>query len=163
VVYPIISIFINQKKSKLNLFWLCCYLLFGIILLLINPIITRNTLEIIKPSLAIVVDNSSSITALDASKKALEVYDALVSNSALKSLRFNRIDLTWSLNHQSNLIFRNTNQLGWNFKELGGRNRNNKFPTILLTDGNQTSGNDYIYSFDETNKVFQSYWEILPK
>jgi hypothetical protein len=24
----------------------------------------------------------------------------------------------------------------------------------LLTDGNQTSGNDYIYSFDETNKVF---------
>jgi hypothetical protein len=34
------------------------------------------------------------------------------------------------------------------------RNRNNKFPTILLTDGNQTSGNDYIYSFDETNKVF---------
>jgi lipid-A-disaccharide synthase-like uncharacterized protein len=32
--------------------------LFGIILLLINPIITRNTLEIIKPSLAIVVDNS---------------------------------------------------------------------------------------------------------
>jgi hypothetical protein len=31
---------------------------------------------------------------------------------------------------------------------------NNKFPTILLTDGNQTSGNDYIYSFDETNKVF---------
>jgi hypothetical protein len=43
--------------------------LFGIILLLINPIITRNT-QIIKPSLAIVVDNSSSITALDASKKS---------------------------------------------------------------------------------------------
>jgi hypothetical protein len=53
--------------------------------------------------------------------------------------------------------------LGGISKELGSRNRNNKFPTILLTDGNQTSGNDYIYSFDETNKVFQSYWEILPK
>jgi hypothetical protein len=52
------------------------------------------------------------------------------------------------------LIFRNTNQLGWNFKRVRSRNRNNKFPTILLTDGNQTSGNDYIYSFDETNKVF---------
>jgi hypothetical protein len=44
--------------------------------------------------------------------------------------------------------------LGGISKELGSRNRNNKFPTILLTDGNQTSGNDYIYSFDETNKVF---------
>jgi hypothetical protein len=46
---------------------------------LINPIITRNTLEIIKPTLAIVVDNSSSIKALDANK-ALEVY-AATSNS----------------------------------------------------------------------------------
>jgi hypothetical protein len=43
--------------------------------------------------------------------------------------------------------------LGGISKELGSRNRNNKFK-ILLTDGNQTSGNDYIYSFDETNKVF---------
>jgi hypothetical protein len=40
--------------------------------------------------------------------------------------------------------FQGTHQLGWNFKKLGSRNRNNKFP-ILLTDGNQTSGNDYIY------------------
>jgi hypothetical protein len=40
------------------------------------------------------------------------------------------------------------------FQRVRSRNRNNKFPTILLTDGNQTSGNDYIYSFDETNKVF---------
>jgi hypothetical protein len=39
------------------------------------------------------------------------------------------------------------------FQKVRSRNRNNKFPTILLTDGNQTSGNDYIYSFDET-KVF---------
>jgi hypothetical protein len=38
---------------------------------LINPIITRNTLEIIKPTLAIVVDNSSSIKALE-NKEALE-------------------------------------------------------------------------------------------
>jgi hypothetical protein len=34
----------------------------------VNPI--TKILEIIKPSLAIVVDNSSSITALDASKKS---------------------------------------------------------------------------------------------
>jgi hypothetical protein len=36
--------------------------------------------------------------------------------------------------------FQGTNQLGWNFKRVRSRNRNNKFPTILLTDGNQTSG-----------------------
>jgi hypothetical protein len=49
-----------------------------------KSIITRNTLEIIKPTLAIVVDNSSSIKALDANKEALEVYAAITSNSALK-------------------------------------------------------------------------------
>jgi hypothetical protein len=72
VVYPIISIFIKPKqqiKAEFVLALLRFLSLFGIILLLINPIITRNT-QIIKPSLAIVVDNSSSITALDASKKS---------------------------------------------------------------------------------------------
>jgi hypothetical protein len=70
VVYPIISIYKAKKqiKAEFVLALLRFLSLFGIILLLINPIITRNTLEIIKPSLAIVVDNSSSITALDASK-----------------------------------------------------------------------------------------------
>jgi hypothetical protein len=34
--------------------------------------------------LAIVVDNSSSIKALDANKEALEVYAIITSNSALK-------------------------------------------------------------------------------
>jgi hypothetical protein len=49
--------------------------------------------------------------------------------------------------------FQGTQNLG-GISRVRSRNRNNKFPTILLTDGNQTSGNDYIYSFDETNKVF---------
>jgi hypothetical protein len=59
VVYPIISIYKAKKqiKAEFVLALLRFLSLFGIILLLINPIITRNTLEIIKPSLAIVVDN----------------------------------------------------------------------------------------------------------
>jgi hypothetical protein len=68
VVYPIISIFIKPKQIKAEFVFGFCSIVVWDHLLLINPIITRNTLEIIKPSLAIVVDNSSSITALDASK-----------------------------------------------------------------------------------------------
>ena len=75
-----------KNKSKLNLFLaLLRFLsLFGILLLLINPIITRNTLETIKPPLAIVVDNSGSIEALDASKKALDLYAAIMANGPLR-------------------------------------------------------------------------------
>jgi hypothetical protein len=33
-------------------------------------------------------------------------------------------------------------------------NKNVVFPTVLITDGNQTSGNDFVFSFDPNNKVY---------
>ncbi len=39
-------------------------------------------------------------------------------------------------------------------KNLKGIYKNTTFPTVLITDGNQTSGNDYVYSFDANNKVY---------
>jgi hypothetical protein len=33
-------------------------------------------------------------------------------------------------------------------------NKNAIYPTIIITDGNQTSGNDYVFSFDANNKVY---------
>ena len=130
--------------------------LFGILLLLVNPIITRNTLEIIKPALAIVMDNSSSITALDANKKALEAYAKITVNPALKE-KFDIQSYRFATDFEASTAFdfkgTQTN-LGIVSKELRSINRNSVFPTILLTDGNQTSGNDYVYSFDPANTVF---------
>jgi hypothetical protein len=147
-----------KSKSKLNLFLaLLRFLsLFGILLLLVNPIITRNTLKIIKPALAIVMDNSSSITALDANKKALEAYDKITVNPALKE-KFDIQSYRFATDFEASTAFdfkgTQTN-LGIVSKELRSINRNSVFPTILLTDGNQTSGNDYVYSFDPANTVF---------
>ena len=55
-----------KTKSKVNLVlaFLRFLSIFAIMLLLINPIITRKTLEIVKTPLAVVVDNSSSIIAV---------------------------------------------------------------------------------------------------
>jgi len=147
-----------KNKSKLNLFlaFLRFFSLFGIMLLLINPIITRNALEIIKPPLAIVVDNSSSITALDSNKKALEAYAAIATNAALKEkfdIQSYRFDAEFEPSEEFDFKGTQTN-LGGISKELKSINRNSTFPTILLTDGNQTSGNDYVYSFDPSNKVY---------
>jgi len=74
-----------KNKSKLILFlaFLRFSSIFCILLLLINPIIRRNSEEIIKPSLAIAVDNSSSIVALNASETAIKVYTALVRDKRL--------------------------------------------------------------------------------
>jgi hypothetical protein len=147
-----------KNKSKLNLFlaFLRFLSLFGIMLLLINPIITRNTLEIIKPPLVIVVDNSSSITALDANDKALGTYTKITTNSALKEkfdIQSYRFDAEFEASEQFDFKGTQTN-LGGVSKELKSIYRNSSFPTILLTDGNQTSGNDYVYSFDASNKVY---------
>ncbi|HMI06309.1 MAG TPA: hypothetical protein VK528_02085, partial [Flavobacterium sp.] len=39
-------------------------------------------------------------------------------------------------------------------KNLKSLNKNKTFPTVLISDGNQTSGNDYVYGFDPNNKVY---------
>jgi hypothetical protein len=39
-------------------------------------------------------------------------------------------------------------------KNLKSIYKNTTYPTVLITDGNQTSGNDYVYSFDAINKVY---------
>jgi hypothetical protein len=147
-----------KNKSKLNLFLaLFRFLtLFGILLLLINPIITRNTLEIIKPPLAIVVDNSGSIKALGASRIALDVHAEIMANGPLKEkfdIQSYRFDSEFLSSKEFDFKGTQTNLDGIS-KGLKNRNRNSTFPTILLTDGNQTTGNDYVYSFDPTNKVF---------
>ncbi|WP_366183507.1 hypothetical protein [Flavobacterium ovatum] len=147
-----------KSKSNLNLFlaFLRFLSLFGIFILLINPVITRNTLEVIKPPLSIVVDNSSSIVHLNASKTALESYQYL-SNSKKLADKFNiqSYQFDSEFKYLDIFDFKGTQT---NFdgiaEKLKNYNRNLIYPTVIITDGNQTSGNDYVFTFDNTNKVF---------
>jgi hypothetical protein len=149
-----------KAKSKSNVNLLLAFLrfvsLFGLFLLLINPIITKKTLEIIKPALPIVVDNSSSIAALNADKKAIELYAALISNEELQEkfqIQSGRFDSDFQLTEKFDFRGTQTN-LDVVHKALKNLNKNGLYPTVLLTDGNQTSGNDYVFGFDPENKVY---------
>src|SRR6478672_5968890 len=77
-----------KTKSRTNLVKILAALrflaIFGILLLLINPIISKKTFETIKTPLAIALDNSNSIIDLKADSAAREVYDKLTSNADLK-------------------------------------------------------------------------------
>ncbi|MEL1240239.1 hypothetical protein [Flavobacterium flavipallidum] len=147
-----------KSSSKMNL--LLAFLrfigIFGLLLLLINPIITSINTVIEKPILAIISDNSSSISYLKADKDASELVSTFKSNNELKEkfniqsyqfdadlVAFQKLDFKGK---QSNIDI-----VAKNLKSI---NRNKSFPTILISDGNQTSGNDYVYSFDTANKVF---------
>jgi len=147
-----------KNKSKVNLFlaFLRFASIFLILLLLINPIITKNTLEIVKTPLAIVVDNSSSVTFLNAKEKASELYKKINSNAAIQD-KFDVQSYQFDTNFEPSSTFNfkgtqtNLEVIAKNLKSI---NRNVIFPTVIITDGNQTSGNDYVYSFDAVNKVY---------
>ena len=146
----------NKSKTNLLLAFLRFFSIFGILLLLINPKITSNTFEIVKTPLPIVVDNSSSISELKANETSLEIYKKLVSNKDLQekfeiqSYQFsNEFELSDNFDFKGNQT--NLDEVAKNLKSI---NKNATFPTVILTDGNQTSGNDYVYSFNPNNKVF---------
>lgn len=150
----------HKAKSELKVNLLLAFLrflsVFGILLLLINPIISRNNIETVKPPLTIVVDNSASVPFLKADKIASELYSELKDNKALNekfAIQSYQFDSDFQPFEKLNFKGTQTN-LDVIAKNLKSINKNTLFPTVLITDGNQTSGNDYVYSFDSSNKVF---------
>ena len=147
-----------KTRSKVSLFlaFLRFFSIFGILLLLINPIMSRKTLETIKTPLPIVVDNSSSILDLNAKETALELFKKLYQNKYLQDkfdFQSYRFDSDFQLTEQFDFKGTQTN-IDEVAKSLKSIYKNATFPTVLITDGNQTSGNDYVYSFDSNNSVY---------
>ncbi|HEX8563343.1 MAG TPA: hypothetical protein VF676_10230 [Flavobacterium sp.] len=146
----------SRSKVSLLLASLRFLAVLGILLLLINPKITRNTYETEKTPLPIVVDNSGSITDLKADRTVQDVFEKLSQNNALQD-KFDvqpyRFDSDLEAGDTFNFKGRQTNleQVARGLKDI---NRNKTFPTVIITDGNQTSGNDFVYAFDAKNKVY---------
>jgi hypothetical protein len=147
-----------KNKSNLNLFlaFLRFFAIFGILLLLINPIITKNTFVIQKTPLVMVMDNSSSIPFLNSNKEAKETYRKLVFNTELQEkfdIQSYQFDSDLQLSNSFDFKGTQTN-IDVVAQGLKATFKNKIFPIVLLTDGNQTAGNDYVYSFDAANKVY---------
>ena len=153
-----------KAKTQLRINWVLAFLrflsIFGLLVVLINPIISRKTLEIIKTPLAIVVDNSSSILDLKSNETSLELFRKLVQNKELQNkfeMQSYQFDSEFEPSNPeaTDITFKgiqtNLDQVAKNLKSIY---KNSTFPTVLITDGNQTAGNDYVYSFDENNAVY---------
>lgn len=146
----------NRNKINLWLALLRFLTIFGILLLLINPIVSRSTYEIQKTPLPIVVDNSSSIVDLKANQTALDVYQKIASNKQLQEkfdVQSYKFDSEFEAAQQFDFKGKQTN-IDLAAKNLKSIHKNKTFPTVLISDGNQTSGNDYVYGFDPNNKVY---------
>lgn len=147
-----------KSNSKVNLFlaFLRFLSLFSLLLLLINPIISRKTYETTKIPLPIVVDNSQSISELNQADLAKELSVKLAENNSLKNkyeVQLYRFDGDFQANDSLDFKGKQTHidQVAENLKQFY---RSQNYPVVLLTDGNQTIGNDYVYSFQQNTAVY---------
>lgn len=152
--------YLFKAKKKGRLFFFLAFLrfitLFSIFLLLINPVITTKDLETVKTPLPIIADNSQSIKELGADNEARLLVEKLTKSKALNDKYDVQLyNFAESFENARPLDFSgkqtHIDQAAQNLKQLY---RNTQYPVVMLTDGNQTIGNDYIYSFRENTAVY---------
>ncbi len=138
----------TKSRSKTVIFLAILRFLgiFSMLLLLINPQIKSTILEVVKPKLVIAVDNSSSIKFLKSDDKTKDLVRDVRLNKALNdkfSIDYFSFDSTVKI--LDSLTFRkNRTNIREVLVSLDDVYKENAV-IILVTDGNQTLGNDYTF------------------
>jgi len=146
----------KSKRSRLNgvFTFLRFITIFSVLLLLINPKFEQLSVYVQKPSLVIAVDNSSSIKHLNQDQNVKTILNSISDNKEISD-KFD-VDI-YSFGKQLNLsdsltFSENQTNIDKAFNELSQIYRNSTAPLILVTDGNQTFGNDYGFTSSNLNQ-----------
>ncbi|MEC3908074.1 VWA domain-containing protein [Tamlana sp. 2201CG12-4] len=148
--------------SKLNMLFSFLRFLsyFAILLLLINPSFDQIKLTVEKPNLVIAIDNSSSIKHLKQDQKTNVLINTLKSNKDLQE-KFNvewyTFGETFKPSDSVSFSEKQTN-ISNAFNQLSQIYKQSTSPTLLITDGNQTYGQDYEFV---TNTYPQAIYPII--
>ena len=135
----------DKTKLPILLFSIKVISLFLLLLLLINPKIKTSVLGNIKPTLAIVVDNSKSISFLKEEKNILNFINKLSNNKDL-AYKFNFENFTFAETlavSDSMSFIGNATNIYTAINSVNNLNNDKNAPILLFTDGNQTVGNAY--------------------
>ncbi|MFB9057692.1 VWA domain-containing protein [Mariniflexile ostreae] len=119
--------------------------LFSIFVLLINPKFEQLKLYNEKPNLVIAIDNSSSVKYLKQDHHVLDLVKRLKNNAALKE----KFDIAFYsfgkkvLNTDTLTFSERETHIDKLFSQLSQVYNTTIAPTVFISDGNQTYGNDY--------------------
>ncbi|HZJ35524.1 MAG TPA: VWA domain-containing protein, partial [Gillisia sp.] len=160
--FAVFKYFVGAKKRTGSIYFLSALRfvsIFVLLLLLINPKIKQQEFEVVQPQLLIAIDQSASIDYLEKGDSVKLFADYLINNPDLRE-RFSiqtygfgkelsRINLdSLAFNKQQTNISKALNSL----KKL---NSSNQTAIVLLSDGNQTVGEDFEYfASGETSAIF---------
>ena len=147
----------KKSKVKLSLAVLRFVSIFAILLLLVNPKFEAVRYYEEKPNLVIALDNSESVAYLKQDEKAKTAFQNLISSTELQN-KFNIKTFKFGENVLSSIDSfyfneRQTNISGF-FKNYNELYKNTISPVILISDGNQTIGNDYKYIVKKNQPVY---------
>ncbi|MBC8754946.1 VWA domain-containing protein [Kordia sp. YSTF-M3] len=134
--------------------------LFALLLLIINPKFKQKSYYEEKPILTIAVDNSSSVTELGYDAKVLEILNAL-KNSKLLQDKFEIDTYTFAreLKESDSVNFSgHQTNISKALKDINNLYKDAIAPTLLITDGNQTYGNDYQFL---SSKIKQPIFPVI--
>ncbi|RLJ68914.1 hypothetical protein CLV86_0303 [Lacinutrix venerupis] len=128
--------------------------IFSVLLLLINPKFNQVTVYNQKPNLVLVVDNSNSIAHLNQENNVSKIVEDLKNNQSLNNkFTIDVFSFGNTLHTLDTLSFKEKQtNLDKVFKELTQIYKNTVSPTIIISDGNQTYGNDYGYTAKKYNQ-----------
>jgi hypothetical protein len=147
-----IAIFQYFYKSKISgfhryIFTLLRFLiLFLLGFLLLNPSINKKVITNIKPNLVVAIDNSESIDFLGKSNQ-VNRFIKDIKNSSLSdkfNLQFYSFGSAFKKLPDTLSFSDNQTNISEAFNSLNDLYKNTNAPTLLLTDGNQTLGEDYV-------------------
>lgn len=123
----------------------------GILILLVNPKIQQNFIETIKPKLLVAVDNSSSISFNGQDSLMRSLVKGIKESDKLKDkFDINFFTFGSSVQNNSELTFKEgQTNIEEAIQNLNSLTNQQIAPIILLSDGNQTYGNDYKYIYSK--------------
>lgn len=130
--------------------------LFCVILLLFNPKIRNSTIYTEKPGLTILVDNSSSIADLGYDSISKDALEQLIQDKALQQ-RFDIETLAFDsqLKPIDSLDYNAGQTNLFNALKLSSQpNLANHKAIVLLSDGNQTIGKDFMYALEQDSTAY---------
>ena len=122
--------------------------IFAVLLLLINPKLRKTTFFVEKPKLVLAVDNSSSIANFGKQAEVRQLLKNLQQDEELSSqFEVEQFSFGSEIAQDTALDFsEKQTDLSRLFKELGSLYEQEVAPTILITDGNQTMGEEFTFA-----------------
>ena len=139
-----------KQPSKINLLLaiIRSLVFFLVLILLVNPSITKNALSSQKTKLSVLVDNSSSIKFFKKDSLITHILESLKNNKRLNDnfkINYYSFGTTFKLSDTFSFDEYQTD-ISVPLERISKLQNNTIHPIILISDGNQTIGNDYQYT-----------------